>query len=130
MLTRNQLLLLLFSLFFIAATPAYAVVKVVSPTQEEDLKSLKKEAKEDWKALSKKERKEKRKELKDAIKNFEEGDSTDTILLVIIAIVLPPLAMGIHDSGLTTRFWLSLLLTLLFYLPGLIYTLVIILGES
>ena len=130
MLTRNQLLLLLFSLFFITTTPAYAVVKVVSPAQEEDLKSLKKEAKEDWKALSKKERKQKRKELKDAIKNFEEGDSTDTLLLVIIAILLPPLAMGIHDSGLTTRFWLSLLLTLLFYLPGLIYTLVIILGES
>ena len=53
----------------------------------------------------------------------------DLLLLVIIAILLPPLAMALYD-GITSRFWISLLLTLLFYLPGLIYTLVIILGEN
>ncbi|MEM1119998.1 MAG: YqaE/Pmp3 family membrane protein [Bacteroidota bacterium] len=49
------------------------------------------------------------------------------MLLVILAILIPPLAMGLYD-GITNRFWISLLLTLLFYVPGLIYTLVVILG--
>ncbi|MCO6479571.1 MAG: YqaE/Pmp3 family membrane protein, partial [Phaeodactylibacter sp.] len=44
-------------------------------------------------------------------------------------ILLPPLAMGLYD-GITNRFWISLLLTLLFYVPGLVYTLIIILGEN
>ena len=44
------------------------------------------------------------------------------LLLVVVAIFLPPLAMALHD-GLSNRFWISLLLTIIFYLPGLIYTL-------
>ena len=77
-------------------------------------------------------RKAMRKQIKDEIREWRRGGSadTDTLLLVIIAILLPPLAMGIYEGGLTSRFWISLLLTLLFYLPGLIYTLVIILGEQ
>lgn len=52
--------------------------------------------------------------------------STNTLLLVIIAILLPPLAMFLHD-GLSQRFWISLILTLILYLPGLIYVLLQIL---
>ncbi|MBX9852254.1 MAG: YqaE/Pmp3 family membrane protein [Cytophagaceae bacterium] len=44
------------------------------------------------------------------------------VVLVIIAILLPPLAVALVD-GLTGPFWLSIVLTLLFYLPGLIYAL-------
>ncbi len=50
------------------------------------------------------------------------NDDADTLLLVIIAILLPPLAVLLVD-GLTAPFWLDLLLTLLFYFPGLIYAL-------
>lgn len=53
------------------------------------------------------------------------GDSE--ILLIILAILIPPLAVGLFE-GITTRFWIDLLLTFLFYLPGMIYALLIVLG--
>jgi len=48
------------------------------------------------------------------------------ILLIVLTVLLPPLGVAIH-SGLSSPFWISLVLTLLFYLPGLIYSLYIIL---
>ncbi|MEO5673531.1 MAG: YqaE/Pmp3 family membrane protein [Chitinophagales bacterium] len=51
------------------------------------------------------------------------------MLYVIVAIFLPPLAVALYEEGITGHFWLDLLLTLLFYLPGLIYALIIILGD-
>lgn len=85
-------------------------------------------AKADWDKLTAKEKRMKRHELKKAVKEAKKsGADGETLLLVIIAILLPPLAMALYD-GLSTRFWISLLLWLLFYIPGLIYTLVIILG--
>ncbi|MCF6365595.1 MAG: YqaE/Pmp3 family membrane protein [Bacteroidales bacterium] len=60
------------------------------------------------------------------IKN-NENSKYDTILLVIVAILIPPLAVLLLENGLTTNFWLDLLLTLLFYLPGLIFALYLIL---
>ncbi len=50
-----------------------------------------------------------------------------TILLIILAILIPPLAVGLYE-GITNRFWISLLLTLLFFLPGMIYALLIVTG--
>lgn len=52
--------------------------------------------------------------------------TNNTLLLVIIAIFIPFLAVGLYD-GLSTRFWISLVLTLLFWLPGFIYALIVIL---
>lgn len=52
--------------------------------------------------------------------------SSNKLLMVIIAILLPPLAVALH-SGMSTPFWISLVLTLLFYVPGLIYSLYVIL---
>lgn len=48
------------------------------------------------------------------------------ILLVILAIILPPLAVYLH-SGIGTPFWISLILTLLFWVPGVIYALLVVL---
>lgn len=92
-------------------------------------------AQEEWENLSKKEkrtkRKEMRKDLKKALKTAkkQQASDIDLTLLVILAILIPPLAMGLYD-GITKRFWISLLLTLLFFVPGLIYTLVVILREN
>lgn len=101
-------------------------------TSEEKMMNIAKDYKSTLKNMSKKEKKQQRKEIKKAIKDYKDNKDagTNTLLLVIVAILLPPLAMGIYEGGLTTRFWLSLLLTLLFYLPGLIYTLVVILGGA
>ena len=48
-----------------------------------------------------------------------------TIIMVILAIVLPPLAVGI-DTGLSSSFFLNVLLTLLGWIPGVIHALFII----
>ncbi|MCC6545602.1 YqaE/Pmp3 family membrane protein [Candidatus Sumerlaeota bacterium] len=48
------------------------------------------------------------------------------IVLVIIAFFLPPLAVGLH-KGLSGTFWLNLVLTFLFWLPGFIHALIVIL---
>lgn len=66
-------------------------------------------------------------DLKTAVKDFEEASDIDLAALIIITILLPPLGMYLYEGSATSRFWLSLILTLLFYLPGLIYTLIVIL---
>ncbi len=124
-------LLSLCSLFLLLnIQPAQAIVHIKAETKVE-------KGVEETTALSKKElRKQKRqqrkafkKALKEKLKQLRRDTDTDLLLLVIIAILLPPLAMGLYD-GITNRFWISLLLTLLFYVPGLVYTLIIILGEN
>lgn len=47
------------------------------------------------------------------------------VLLVILAILLPPLAVFLK-KGIGGAFWLNLILTLIFYFPGLIHALYVI----
>ncbi len=54
--------------------------------------------------------------------------TTNTLLLVILAILLPPLAVALHEGRINGKFWLSLILTLLFWIPGVIYALIVVLG--
>jgi len=66
-------------------------------------------------------KKELRRIVKDTMKKGMTDDSNVAkLLLVIIAILLPPLAVALVD-GIHGPFWLSILLTILLYLPGLIY---------
>jgi uncharacterized membrane protein YqaE (UPF0057 family) len=48
------------------------------------------------------------------------------IICVLLAILFPPLGIAIWEDGITSHFWIGLLLTILFYLPGLIYAIYII----
>jgi len=95
-----------------------------------------KAAKEEFKNLSGKEKRERIKEVKAEIRHYKadkkagKEPSTNTLLMVILAILLPPLAVYLHEGVINNKFWIDLLLTLLFYLPGLIYALVVILGED
>ncbi len=91
------------------------------------------DAMKEFKSLSRVDRKMRIAEAKKALKDYKaqkgSGDvSTNTLLLVILAILLPPLAVALHENGINGKFWLDLLLTLLFYLPGLIYALIVVLG--
>ena len=90
---------------------------------------------ERFKSLSRKEKKELIKEAKKEIKLFKaekragkEEASTNTLLLVILSILLPPLAVYLHDGVINSHFWIDLILTLIFWLPGVIYALIIVLG--
>jgi uncharacterized membrane protein YqaE (UPF0057 family) len=50
------------------------------------------------------------------------------ILLIIIAVVLPPLAVGLKD-GIGFHLFLNVVLTLLFYVPGLLHALWVVLKD-
>jgi uncharacterized membrane protein YqaE (UPF0057 family) len=105
------------------------------PVSEPDPKEVK-AAMAEFNALSKKEKKSRIKEVKKELKDFKKAKkqgkaaSDNTILLVILAILLPPLAVYLHQGEINSKFWISLLLTLLFWLPGVIYALVVILGDA
>ena len=51
----------------------------------------------------------------------------DGLLLCILAIFLPPLAVFLA-AGIGSEFWIDLLLTFLFWIPGVIYAFIVILG--
>ena len=95
-----------------------------------------KEAVAALKGLSGKERRDRIKEIKKEMREFKahkkagEEPSTNTLLLVILAILLPPLAVYLHQGEINNKFWISLLLTLIFWLPGVIYALIVILGNE
>ena len=57
--------------------------------------------------------------------NNNSGSDVPMILLVLLAIFIPPLAVFLVD-GIGTPFWIDLILTLLFFLPGIIYALYIV----
>lgn len=88
---------------------------------------------QEFNAMSKVEQKAKKKEMrkavKSAVKQSKHGGSDPDLLLIILAVLLPPLGMFLYEDAATDRFWISLILTILGYFPGLIYTLYIILTE-
>ena len=81
----------------------------------------------------------KRKQIKDAITEYKEakkrgGGSLPLISLIILAIFIPPLAVGLYE-GITGRFWLVLILWLLggalgfgflYYFHGLVLVAIIL----
>ena len=132
-----------FTLFFFSSTllfqPSHAAIVPKSSTTDNviikdsvDLVS----ALSEFKSLSRKDRRERFKEMKKEVKAFKAEKrkgaepSTNTLLLVILAILLPPLAVYLHQGEINSKFWIDLLLTLLFFLPGVIYALIVILGEG
>ena len=130
--------------FLIAATCvtsySYAALVVPAasamPVSSEPDPATAKSAVSEFKNLSKKERKARIKDAKKELKAYKAAKragaepSTNTLLLVILAILLPPLAVYLHQGEINTKFWISLLLTLLFWLPGVIYALIVILGNE
>ncbi|HJV19544.1 MAG TPA: YqaE/Pmp3 family membrane protein [Sediminibacterium sp.] len=86
-----------------------------------------------FKSLSRVERKARFAEVKKMAKAYKaqkatgNGGERDTVLLAILAILLPPLAVYLHENQTNGKFWISVLLTLLFWLPGVIYALIVVL---
>jgi uncharacterized membrane protein YqaE (UPF0057 family) len=88
---------------------------------------------DEFKSLSKHERKSRIKEAKKVLKEYKAekraGREADTslLLLVILAILLPPLAVYLKEGEINSRFWVSLILTLLFWIPGVVFALLVVL---
>ena len=93
-------------------------IKAKDLTEKEEQKALKKESKKVKKQLSK--------ELKKNVKALKQQDAdSDYVVMMILAIIIPPLGVGL-TFGITGEFWLSLLLTLIFWLPGAIYSAIVV----
>jgi len=135
---RKKCLILAVALMQLSIT--FAAVPIVESKKDsatayvsKDDEAMVKNAVAAFKSLSKKERRAKIADAKQMLKNYKAekaaGETnTNTLLLAILAILLPPLAVYLHEDDINTKFWLSLLLTLLFWLPGVIYALFIILS--
>lgn len=90
------------------------------------------DAMSNFKSLSRVERKARVKEVKKYLKEYKANaanasGSNDKVLLAILAILLPPLAVYLHQGTTNDTFWISVLLTLLFWLPGVIFALITVL---
>jgi len=59
-----------------------------------------------------------------------EKEKTELALLLILAILLPPLSVFLKEGRINSRFWVSLLLTLLLWLPGVIYSIFVIFSAN
>ena len=133
-----------------SVTPSYAAVlpssAVSVPASEPDPEKIKAAIKE-FKALPNKEKKARIKQAKKAIKDFKKerrkgnDPSTDTLLLVIIALFIPPLAVYLHQGETNNKFWITTLLFVLgiiasflfswlLILAAIIYALIVILGNG
>lgn len=105
------------------------------PTKSENPTDAFKDAVKEFKSLSKAEKKIRIKEAKKQIKEVKAQKKagepvTDKTLLIILSILLPPLAIYLHEGVVNSKFWIGLLLTLLFWLPGIIYALVVVLDKD
>ena len=135
---RKKILILSIALIQLSLT--FAAVPVVESKKDsatafvsKDDEAMVKNAVAAFKSLSKKEKKARIADAKELMKNYRAekaaGDvSSNTVLLAILAILLPPLAVYLHEDAINTKFWLSLLLTLLFWVPGVIYALIVVLA--
>lgn len=120
--------------------PANPSTQVMKPSIKDALK--------EFNALSRKEKKSRFREMKKAIKEYKEAKkaggnvSTNTLLLVLLSLFIPPLAVYLHEGDTNNRFWISVLLTVIGYvlfgfagifflgsLPGIIYALIVVLGS-
>jgi uncharacterized membrane protein YqaE (UPF0057 family) len=70
-------------------------------------------------------RKEFKKSMKHEMKSFAGGSGLPEWALAVLCILLPPLAVGL-ELGVGTDFWINILLTLLFWIPGVIHAFVVI----
>lgn len=100
---------------------AGALTIPVSPSDSLNLeqKAIAKSAFEELRGLSKSERKERFRKARKEIRAFKAarkaGSDADvnTLILVVLAILLPPLAVYLHEQETNTKFWVTLLLFLL-----------------
>lgn len=113
-----------------ATTPAETSAKEAAKAYKAELAAMTPAERRAYKKAQKQEMKEAIKQYKQDVKSGARDADTNTLLLVILAILLPPVAVLVHQGELNNKFWISLLLTLLFYLPGLIYALLVIFGNA
>lgn len=154
---RKKLLLLSFPLLLLvpslntsAASHTKDVAEAAAAVSPEPAIGSVQEAMKEFSTLSNHEKRSRLREMKRAIKDFKAQKkagsdvSANTLLLVLLAILIPPVAVYLHEGATNNRFWISVLLTILGLilfgsigggilflgtLPAIIYALIVILGS-
>jgi Uncharacterized homolog of Blt101 len=130
----------LFTFLFLFSIISSPVLAASLPSAEPSANTAKTEpspaavnsALDEFKNLSRHERKARVKEAKKMIKEYRadkrsgNAAETDQVLLAILAILLPPLAVYLKEGEWNSRCWISLILTLLFWIPGVIFALLVV----
>lgn len=81
-------------------------------------------SREEEKAFKREFKKEARKAYRDYKSNSPAAAPAESVVLyVILAIFIPPLAVGLL-YGIGAEFWISVILTIIFWIPGIIYALI------
>ncbi len=102
------------------------------PPSTDQTEAQKKEAVCAFNTLSKSEKKDRASKVKSAIQQYKSslknGERIDDnkLLTIIFAILIPPVGVVLYENKVTTKFWISLLLTFLFWLPGMVYSLLVV----
>jgi uncharacterized membrane protein YqaE (UPF0057 family) len=115
-----------------AAVPVPTSPGAVTTAPEPTPKPSIKEILGSFKKLSRKEKKERFREVKKELKEYRKLKRSgaeplaDQTLIIILAILLPPLGVYLYEGEINSKFWISLVLTLLFWLPGAIYSLLVV----
>ena len=132
--TFTRLLFGMMAVLFLSTTVMAA--SLPAPVSTEPDPTTVKNAVTSFNALSRREKKARINDVKKYLKEVKaakrSGAAADdqTVLLVILAILLPPLAVYLHEDEINAKFWISILLTLLFWIPGVIYALIVVLGAD
>jgi uncharacterized membrane protein YqaE (UPF0057 family) len=66
---------------------------------------------------------------KDIQKNIDRNNF-NKILAIILAVFIPPVGVAFYENKLTTKFWISLMLSFIYWLPGMIYSLLVVTGNA
>lgn len=119
-------------LLLITAGSAFAALSLPTTDSLQPSATAITTALQEFKSLPKQERKARISEAKSFLNNIKNhrADEVDSnlVLLTILAILLPPLAVFLNQGEANGRFFLSILLTLLFWVPGIIFALLDVYG--
>ncbi|MEZ4777496.1 MAG: YqaE/Pmp3 family membrane protein [Bacteroidia bacterium] len=115
---KNKYFIFLLTGFFMFSLPAFAgqadgTLSTENARSSENFSAAPQQLE---KAHKKAYRKEARKAMvKQLFSRDNTAEDLDPVILIILAIVIPPLAVYLYDGAATNRFWLNLILTLLGY---------------
>ena len=134
----QRTILLILSLFFVSSLSA-AQLDLTMPANAATAATAK-EMKKAERAQKRAVRKEMRKAMvKNLFAKKDKKDDVDDLLLIILAILIPPLAVYLYDGDTTNRFWLNLILAVIGWgsftfiigigiLPAIVHALLIVTG--
>ncbi len=109
---------------------------LINPSAIQPDKAAVKSALASYNSLTKSEKREKLREAKKVFKEYKaakkahKAPAANSLLQIIFAILIPPLGVYLHEGVINNKFWIDLILTLLFFIPGMIYALIVVLGDK